>query len=137
MQSQSKKGKTLQNQRLKIEMPRSKSSSQLFVVQWDISSVDFYIVLCATVPLLANVRLRGIIVVDGLNIHGPRGASYIDRLQIDKHAHTHTCAHICTQSCLAWSPIEAGPNINYLFFSRGLVTVIRVRGFLESGAHTV
>lgn len=50
--------------------------------------------------------------------------------------HPHTCAHICTQSCLAWKPIEAGPNINYLFFSRGLVTVIRVRGFLESGAHT-
>lgn len=73
--------------------------------------------------------------MDSLSIHGPRGASYIDRLQIDKHGDTHTCAHICTQSCLAWNPIEAGPNINYLFFSRGLVTVIRVRGFLESGAH--
>ena len=49
--------------------------------------------------------------------------------------HPHACTHICTQGCLAWKPIEAGPNINYLFFSRGLVTVIRVRGFLESGAH--
>lgn len=53
------------------------------------------------------------------------GASHIDSLQIQKDAHTR--AHICTQGCLAWTPFEAGPNINYLFFSRGLVTVIRVR----------
>lgn len=100
-----------------------------FLIQWDMSSVNLCIVSCAIVPLLANVRLREIIVVDGLSIRGPRGASYIDRLQIDKRADTHTRAHICTQSCLAWKPIEAGTNINYLFFSRGLVTVIRVRVF--------
>ena len=91
--------------------------------------------------LRANASLREIVVVDGSSIHNPGrgggGPSYIDRLQIDKCRHPHTCAHICTQGCLAWKLIEAGPNINYLFFSRGLVTVIRVRGFLESAAHAV
>lgn len=82
---------------------------------------------------------REIVVVDGLSIHVPPGkglvvvgggvASYIDRLQIDKCRRPRTRAHICTRSCLAWKPIEAGPDVNYLFFSRGLVTVIRVRVF--------
>lgn len=42
--------------------------------------------------------------------------------------HPHTCVHICTRSCLAWKAAETGPNINYLFCSRGLVTVIRAGG---------
>lgn len=57
------------------------------------SSVNSCIIWCAIVLLRANASLREIVVVDGLSIRGPRGASYIDRLQIDKHADTHTHAH--------------------------------------------
>lgn len=69
------------------------------MVQWDISSVNLRIVWCAIVLLRANASLGEIIVVDGLSIRGPwaewrvGGCSYIDRLQIDKHADTHTRGH--------------------------------------------
>lgn len=33
--------------------------------------------------------------------------------------------HTRVRSCLAWTASEAAPNVNYPFFSRGLVTAIR------------
>lgn len=85
--------------------------------------------------LWANASRREIVVVDGLSIHVPQGCrgggGRLHRqtpnrlMQTPTHIHTHTC----TASCLAWRLIEAGPNINYLFFSWGLVTVIRARVF--------
>lgn len=44
---------------------------------------------------------------------------------------TSTHIHTCTRSCLAWKATEAAPNINYPFFSRGLVTAIRGSFFGE------
>ena len=123
-----------------MEMVWSGSRRQLFTY-----SVVFLPQICASsgvrvVLLRYNSSLKEIVFVYGLSIHGPRGGKkptgvgVLPRRQSPNTnrqtcRRPHTCAHICTQSCLAWKPIDAGPNINYLFFSRGLVTVIRVRGF--------
>lgn len=84
-----KKGETLQNRRRRRETQAANGSGG----RGFSSSVNSCIIWCAIVLLRANASLREIVVVDGLSIRGPRGASYIDRLQIDKHADTHTHAH--------------------------------------------
>lgn len=65
-------------------------------------------------------------VVDGLSIRGPqRGAVLVVAVFVVGWwlrglLHRQTPTHMYTRRCLAWKPIEAGPNINYPFFSRGL-----------------
>ena len=71
----------------------TKAQQKADVVRRDISCVNLCIIWCAIVLRRASASLREIVVVDGLSIRVPRGASYIDRLQIDKHADTHTHAH--------------------------------------------